>query len=51
MIKEGSTSIEDFHQSLVSKLGNLKKPPVPSSSPNKHQKTLEIAKPLQIPSM
>lgn len=43
MIKEGSTTVEDFHSTLVNKLGNLKRPPVPS--PNS-KKTKERAKPL-----
>jgi len=43
MVKDGQTSIEDFHQTLVSKLGNLKRPPVPSPNSRKQK---EKAKPL-----
>jgi len=46
MTKEGTTSVEDFHSTLISKLGNLKRPPVPS--PNSKKKNKEVAKPLPV---
>jgi len=49
MLKEGTTSIENFHQTLVQKLGTLSRPPVPSLSPNKKKGSKEIAKPLDVP--